>query len=393
MHKFRTTAIATGLACGVLALPAGASGITVYKGDNGQYVKLGGRIQLQYHSVDPDSGKQTDKVFFRRLRPYVEGSLHPDWMAKFQFDYGDAEGENEMAIKDAYFQYKGFENMKVTVGNAYFPFSREDMTSSKHQQLVERTFVGDHNYGSPERDAGIHLTGHSADKMIQWGASFASASIDPDNNKLDFDTPVNTNEDFNEGWIYGGRVDYYPMGYFEMKQGDFEGGDLRLAVGVAAFGWNNDDDNNTYAAGEDDADTCLVDMKKCDVDSVTGYEISGAVRVAGFSVDAEYNKFNTELVAGGISSGIYENSESDLENWSIEGGYMVIPARLELVAGYQSQDADGYSDKWNRTSIGANWFFHQDDAKVQLTYRMGENLDGVTDADADEIFLQGQFVF
>lgn len=93
---------------------------------------------------------------------------------------GKAEGENEIAVKDAYFQYKGLDNVKVTVGNANFPFSREFLTSSKYQQLVERTFVGDHNYGTPDRNVGVHLTGNSESKEITWGASGAIASIDPD---------------------------------------------------------------------------------------------------------------------------------------------------------------------------------------------------------------------
>ncbi|MGB5438758.1 MAG: porin, partial [Gammaproteobacteria bacterium] len=89
------------------------AGITVYKGDNGEYVKIGGRIQLQYHREDPDNSSSEDELFFRRLRPYVEGSLHPDWMGKFQIDFGKADGDNEVAVKDAYLQYKGFNNMKV----------------------------------------------------------------------------------------------------------------------------------------------------------------------------------------------------------------------------------------------------------------------------------------
>lgn len=121
------------IAAGVLTIAAPqtrAAGITVYK-DGDKYVKLGGRIQLQYHLVDPDSGDSSDSLFFRRFRPYIEGSLHKDWKGKFQWDMGKASGDNEIAIKDAYLQYKGVENIKVTVGNANFPFSRELLTSSK----------------------------------------------------------------------------------------------------------------------------------------------------------------------------------------------------------------------------------------------------------------------
>jgi hypothetical protein len=395
MMKKHATLLPLGLIVSATGMPLHAAGITVYEGDNGEYVKLGGRIQIQYYREDPDSGSTTDEVFFRRLRPYVEGSLHPDWKGKFQIDFGKAEDDNEVAIKDAYLQYKGFENMKVTFGNANFPFSREFLTSSKKQQLVERTFVGDHNYGTPDRNIGLHLTGHNGGKTLTWAASATSASIDPDNKKLDFDTPVNRNDDFNEGWMFGGRVDFHPFGLLKFEQGDFKG-DTKATIGVAAFTWSNDDDVNTYSpdpSANPPVLGCAVSGGKCDVDSVTGYEVSGAFRTGGFSVDAEYNWFDAELIENGVTSGIYRNSETKLENWSIEGGYMVIPSKLELVAGYSSQDADNYTNEWNRTSLGANYFFRKHDIKVQLTWQMNEDMDGVPGNDADEVFLQTQYVF
>ncbi len=382
--RMLSLAIASVLAAG--SLPAFA-GVTVYKDDSGKYVKIGGRIQLQYHQVDPDNGSSEDDLAFRRLRPYIEGSLHKDWLGKFQWDMGDAAGDNEIAIKDAYMQYKGFNNMKVTVGNANFPFSRELLTSSKYQQLVERTFVGDHNYGTPDRNLGIHLTGHSDDKMVTWGASFASASIDPDASKLDFDTPVNKNSDFNEGWMYGARVDYHPFGNLKFSQGDFAG-DTKATIGVAAFSWSNDDDINTYTTAG-----VSTSGSKADVDSVTGFEVSGAFRSAGFSVDAEYNRFNAETIDSAFTGGMYRNGETTLENWSVEGGYMVVPNTLEIVAGLSSQDADNYATEWNRTELGANWFLHKHDVKVQFTYRMNEDKNGAVGNDEDEIFVQTQYVF
>lgn len=380
-------AIAAVLAGGLVSHSAAASGITVYE-DGEKYVKIGGRIQLQYHQVDPDDGETTDEVFFRRLRPYIEGSVHEDWKGKFQWDMGEAEDDNEVAIKDAYFQYKGFKGMKLTMGNANFPFSRELLTSSKYQQLVERTFVGDHNYGTPDRNAGFHLTGHTADKKITWGASITAAEIDPDANKLDFDSPVNEKSDFNQGWIYGGRIDFHPFGHLKYSQGDFKR-DTKATIGVAAFGWTNDDDNNSYT----EAGGMSTSSSKADVDEVTGFEVSGALRFGGLSIDAEYNKLEADTVDPTFTGGIYKNGSTDLDNWSVEGGYMIIPNRFEIVAGYQEQDADNYADAWTRTSVGANWFLHKHDVKVQLTYRMGSNVNGVKDNDENEVFLQGQYVF
>ena len=381
MQNQKTSLITLAVA-GAIAFPLAsqAGGITYKDGD--KYLKVGGRIQLQYYQSKPDGGETTDELFFRRLRPYVEGSLHKDWKGKIQFDLGKAEGENEVAIKDAYFQYKGWENMKLSIGNANFPFSREFLTSSKYQQLVERTFVGDHNYGTPDRNTGLHLTGNSGSKKITYGASATVASIDPDNKKLDFDTPVNRNDDFNDGFMVGGRVDWHPFGYLKFSQGDFER-KTRATIGVAAFTWSNDEDNNTNTPG------CT---SKCDVDSVTGIEISGAFRAAGFSIDAQYNSFDAETTEAGINDGIYTNGDTTLTNASIEGGYM-FGDTIELVAGYQTQDADGYATAWNRTSVGANWFLKKHDVKFQLSYRMGENLEGVENNDEDELFLQGQYVF
>ena len=43
---------------------------------------IGGRIQLQYARIDPDMGESTDRMFFRRLRPYIQGSINERWLAK-----------------------------------------------------------------------------------------------------------------------------------------------------------------------------------------------------------------------------------------------------------------------------------------------------------------------
>src|SRR4030067_2059524 len=264
-----TMAIAT--AGMIMAPSANASGVTVYK-DGDKFVEVGGRIQLQYHLSDPDGSTSTGGMVFRRLRPYIEGSIHKDWLGKFEWDMGEASGDNEIAIKDDFMAYKGIEGITIKLGNAYAPFSREALTSSKKQQLVERTFVGDHDYGSPERNLGVHADGKLMDKQVTWAVSASSASVDPDSKKLDFDTPVNRDSDFNEGWMLSGRVDFHPFGYLDMSQGDFDRSGLKATVGVAAFTWANDGDNNTYTTAG--ADTSA--GAKPDVDSAHGIERSTA---------------------------------------------------------------------------------------------------------------------
>jgi hypothetical protein len=375
-------------------LPAYA-GITLYK-EGEKFLKIGGRIMVQYHLVEEDTGTTgddtTDEVFLRRFRTYIEGSIHKDWLGKLQIDTGKADGSNEVAVKDAYFIYTGFKEKGVTVrfGNANFPFSQEKLTSSKKQQLVERTFVGDHNWGTPDRNVHLKLSGKVAEKKVGWEVAVGSSNIDPDDDNLDFDTPVNKSSDHNQGWIVGGRVDYHPFGTVKYSQGDFKReASPKVRVAAAVFFWNNDGDNNSYTVfGVHDGTS-----DKVDIDEVTGYEISGAVRYMGVSIDAEYNLFDVDTVDNTFTGGLYRTGETDLEQFVVEGGYMVIPSKLELVAGWQQQDADNYATEWERLSFGANFFVHKHDIKLVGTYRIGEDLDGVKGKDEDEVFIQAQYVF
>ena len=86
------------------------------------------------------------------------------------------------------------------------------------------------------------------DKLITWGLAAASACIDPDNKKLDFDTPVNKNDDFNKGRILGGRIDFHPFGELAFEQGDFKR-ELKATIGVGVFTWSDDDNTYTNASG------------------------------------------------------------------------------------------------------------------------------------------------
>jgi len=348
-----------------------------YKISNGdKFLEVGARIQLQYKVDDPAAGPTTDDIFFRRLRVRVAGSVHKDWKGQVEWDMGKASDDNEVSVKETWMMYSGWNNLTLRIGNSSFPFSREFMTPYTKQQLVERTFVGDLNYGTPDKNVGLHLRGQNDSKKVTYRASASIGSVQSNSDKLRFNTPVNELEDYADGYMIGGRVDYHPLGYVKFQQGDFSG-KTRFVVGVAAYAWNNDND---------------IVVNNEDVDSITAFELSGGLRSHGFSVDLQYNNFDSETVDATFTGGLYRNGKTTLNNAAVEGGYM-FNNRFELVAGYQSQDADNYATSWNRSSLGANWFIKGNDIKVQLSYRIGENLDGVSGKDKDEIFLQTQFDF
>ncbi|RMH14088.1 MAG: hypothetical protein D6698_13170, partial [Gammaproteobacteria bacterium] len=224
----------------------------------------------------------------------------------------------------------------------------------------------------------------NSDKTFVWQASVGESDIKPNNKKLTFESPVdNHNSTWNQGFLYAGRIDYHPFGFLKMGQGDFKR-EQKATVSLAAFSWTNDNDVLTTATAPNPDNN---------VDSVTGFEVSGAYRNAGFSVDAEYNSFNSNLRQSGITDGLYKNSSTTLSNWSIEGGYMVMPSKLEIVASYSSQDADNYATTWDRGELGVNYFVNKQKIKYQLTYRTNSNVDGKNNNDLDEVFVQAQYVF
>ncbi len=372
-HTLRTLGVAL-LVSIVAGITAQAGGVK-YKNEDGDYVKLGGRIQLQYHLMDPADGDATDELLFRRFRPYIEGSIHEDWKGKFQWDMG----KSSLAVKDAYFEYTGCENSSIKIGNVTFPFSREQLTSSKKLALVERTFVGDHNYGVPDRQAGLHASAKIMDGMLELSGAVVKGAIDPSSSKLDFDTVVNSDDDFLEGNMAGARAEIFPLGYFKPEQGDFKR-DLKCAFAVAGFGWANDDDNNSGNVTND-------------IDKVTGVEVSAAVRGGGLSIDAQYNSIKSELSDTSVTHGLYQNGETTLDTYAIEGGYMVLPGKVEVVAGYSSMDADNFASAWNRTEVGLNYYVKKQDIKYQITYRKNDNYKGKDGVEEDEVFVQAQYVF
>ena len=370
----------------LLALPAFA-GVVVYE-EGDKKIEIGGRIQLQYLYSDVEDSVSIDELYFRRLRPYIMGTVTKDWIGKIQFDFGKAEGSNEVAVKDAFMEYSGWKNMKLRLGNTKMHFSRETLTSSKKQQLVERTFVGDHNFGTPDRLLGVRLNGNSESKKFTYGIGAGVASHDPAAARMDFDSPVNRDSDWNEGLQLSGRVDFHPFGYLKMSQGDFTR-KQKLTIGVGAFTWSNDDDVNTYT---DDGGNSL-DAGKADLDSANGVEVSFGYRNAGWSVDGEYQMVSGDTMDSTFTGGLYVSGTTDLDKYAVEGGYMMPSGKVEFVAGYDSLDADNYEDAWTRTAVGVNYFFNEHKTKMQVTYRMSENFAGVAGEDVNTGFVQFQFVF
>ena len=380
----------------MVSIPVADAGIKVYE-DGDRWVELGGRLQLQYLYVtdDPREGESgsEDTIFFRRLRPYIAGSVTTKWWGKFQWDMGKSLDGNEIQVKDAYMQYIGLKNHRFFIGNSKTVFSREFLTSSKRQQTVERWFVGQHNFGSPDRMLGFRVDGNTSDKKFEYKFNVGGENFDPDNKRMDFDTPANDSGDWTQGWVGAGRVTFYPLDPIKRDQGDFSRGSFNLALEAAAFHWTQNDNRTAYTDEDENGNEVCNNESKCDLESATGWELSGGVRGHGLSVDLEYNEIAGDMIADNVNTGMYVDGKTTIKKWQLEGGYMLANIPIEFVYKRDSMDTDGYDAKWYANDFGINYFFNKHKAKAQLVFRDESNVNGEDGDNRQQIVMQWQFVF
>lgn len=361
---------ALSLAAVLATLPApAAAGVTLYEKD-GTYVAIGGSLQAQYRRDDPDGGRGTDDFFLRRLEVYVEGSVTENVSGMWEVDFGGRGEEPE--VGDAYITYSGLSVGDIVVGNQSVPFSREKLTSDKRQQTVERQFAGSSSFGVPDKQMGVSLT--SGTGTLAWQAGVYKAGFESDPARLSFASRVNEDAEY-FGDMLAGRLDFNPLGHFRMAQGAF-GEALKLGIGVNAFAWRNDDDD-------------VVDPAS-DYDKVTGLGIDGALRTGYLSADAAYQSYASETLDGGFTGGLVEDGEGDFDTYMVKGGYMLVPNRFEGVLAYSVLDADAWDEDDTRISAGTNFFLNRHNAKIQVTYEFGRDVEGIAGNDANTLYVQFQ---
>ena len=144
-------------------------------------IKLGGRIQADFATIDVDSdlsdamdindptdpsrlGGDGEGVEFRRTRLYVSGDLYDRIVFKSQFDFAGG----DVAIKD---QYIGMKNIPylgtALVGQVKEPFSLEQLTSSKYLTFMEHSLP---SILDSERNFGLLFKNHDLDKRMTVSA-------------------------------------------------------------------------------------------------------------------------------------------------------------------------------------------------------------------------------
>jgi phosphate-selective porin OprO/OprP len=77
---------------------------------------------------DKDKTSLGSAAEIRRARLFAKGTVYNDWFYKAQIDFAG----DDVALKDMYLGYQGFDDVKITIDNQKEPFSLEVLTSSKY---------------------------------------------------------------------------------------------------------------------------------------------------------------------------------------------------------------------------------------------------------------------
>ena len=345
-------------------------------------VSFSGYIQPQWEIVSRDR-ETRDHAFIRRAVVILDVNLTENWQAELQTDFGPLTDDSDRVIvKNALIKYAGWEKTRgivVAVGNQKVPFSRSLFGSSSRRGLIERPFTGDRAYGSPGRAISIRADGWHREKTVFWSASLAETRHSANPFEIRLDGVAELGDRGMEGHLVAGRLEFHPLGAVAREHGDFARGPLRVTIATAAYDWRNDGDKE-FVAGDVEASR------------VSGVEVSGGLRAAGLSIDAEFEHVSADARRP-VPGSLYADGHARVRKASIEAGYMLVREHLEALAAVDALDATTFGSPWRRMAFGVNWYVKRHDLKFSIMHRESFNERGVSEVRSRATYVQTQFAF
>ena len=153
--------------------------LTLSSSNGNAFVKLGGRLQLDYNRYDgvinKNEGERDSDHFVRRARLFLEGDIQQNWHYKIRFNLNNDATHD---LQNLYVTYKGFgKAAHLTLGKQQERFGLEKSTSSKYITAIERSMST--NAFAPGTTTGIQLNG--VNNYLVYSMGYFNESDDQDN--------------------------------------------------------------------------------------------------------------------------------------------------------------------------------------------------------------------
>lgn len=147
--------------------------------DENVEIRIGGRIQNDWNFIRPSNAVEDaffaddegnldeplDRIFFRRSRLFIRGTLHKYIRFKAEYDFA-AGGVSWTDVYLRFVKLPAFGN--IYVGKFKAPFGLEELTSSRFITFQERSLT---DAFVPGRQVGVLLRNSVFDKRVHWAFS------------------------------------------------------------------------------------------------------------------------------------------------------------------------------------------------------------------------------
>ncbi|HLG18591.1 MAG TPA: porin [Bdellovibrionota bacterium] len=316
-------------------------GFYIQSADGKFKLVTGGYIQGAFNGQIAESGSETDTFRIRRARLKWYGHLFSK-NVQYQAEYDFSSSKN----LSTYLQLVHSDPFKVRVGQWKVPFNLEGIASGSVQQFVDRS-IAHSFFGVPdEREIGFGFNGTLMDKWLEYEVAAMNGE------------GINTLNQNNE-FRYVGRLVANLKGHHGLEFCDTKNSDEPNVAFAVAGMYNDTLDPSTGTPPTDE-------MK---VTSITA-DLSAKFR--GFGAHGAFYYMNTKPDAGG--------STHD-KGFLAQGGYFVMPEKLELGARIARVFVDGGGDTGEYT-LGLNYYmFKAHHVKFQFDYSALTTEDGVAAGD------------
>lgn len=144
-----------------------SSGLKGKSNDGNFEIALGGRVMFDWLWISGDDNvpiDSTDRTYFRRVRMHMEGTVYKNAFYKVELDFASG---SDVAFRNVYVGLKKVPVAgKVTLGHFKEPFSLEELTSSRHITMMERSMPT--NAFAPSYHSGFGIGDAAMEKRLTW---------------------------------------------------------------------------------------------------------------------------------------------------------------------------------------------------------------------------------
>lgn len=366
-----------------------------------RWLDFGIIVQAEYMNNNPNNGPSSEYLFFRRLRPVIMGGFG-DWQAVLMMDYGAGQnGDNyQSSVRWADIEYTGIFQSHVRFGSFKPWFSSELLTLGPHLLNIERSPVGNTNYGNPDYMLGVAWDQMLPSRKLAYYVSAGLEDHTQDVTQMSMRSPAYAPNGSNQGAIVTGRVDYMLLGEMEYdprplhtptpsayNRSDFHTPYWRMLVSSAVYGWWNDGTSNPYTKNGASTSTTQADLQRS-----LGVEVSTGLRGFGFTTNVEYQYIRGDLVVNNFTGGLYANGSTNMNKFLVSTGYM-LPHDIEPVVAWSMIDASGFQRSLMQTTVGVNWFVKKYAIRFAADYSFVNNNNGVPGTNLGVTRAMAQFVW